>query len=103
MLRRDPMAHKNERCRGERQLARVRFSINIRGRPAGHSYDIAIFDAATLVRGLLACTISLAGAHVQFRLMRHFCGDGTRAGVCFGIDRILAERCHTCSSAAMRP
>jgi hypothetical protein len=72
MLPRDPMTHKNERCRGERQLARVRFSINISGRPAGHSCDIAIFEAATLVRGLLACTISLAGAHVQFRLMRTF-------------------------------
>jgi hypothetical protein len=38
------MTHENERCRGERQLARVRFSINISGRPAGRPYDIAIFE-----------------------------------------------------------
>jgi hypothetical protein len=37
-------AHENEPCRGERPLARVRFSITISGRPAGRPYDIAIFE-----------------------------------------------------------
>jgi hypothetical protein len=39
-----PLTHENDRCKGERQLARVRFSINIGGGPAGRPYNIAIFE-----------------------------------------------------------
>jgi uncharacterized protein (UPF0261 family) len=37
------MTHENERCRGKRPLARVRFSIAISGRPAGRPYNIGYF------------------------------------------------------------
>jgi hypothetical protein len=45
-----PVTHENDRCRGERQLARDRFSINISGRPAGRPYNIAIFETVPLIR-----------------------------------------------------
>jgi hypothetical protein len=46
------MMRENERCRGERQLARVRFSTNLSGRPAGRPCDIAIFGTAQLMMSL---------------------------------------------------
>jgi hypothetical protein len=41
------LTHENERCRGERPLARVRFTISISGRPAGRPYNIDIFGTVT--------------------------------------------------------
>jgi hypothetical protein len=38
-----PLTHENDRCRGERPLARVRLSINIGRRPAGRPYKICLF------------------------------------------------------------
>jgi hypothetical protein len=44
-----PLMHENERYRGEPSLARVRFSINISGRPAGCPYPIANLRDTTAI------------------------------------------------------
>jgi hypothetical protein len=52
-----PMVNANDSS-GERPVARVRFSINISGRPAGRPYDIVIFGTASLSRHLLGHQIT---------------------------------------------